>query len=638
MLEEGRMLRYKKPEHWEGTLADYLELIKQGKVKVRNAHQYLLDMLFSEGKEEIKIPSSPGHKYIVPKSITKTLYGLEEPLSKVIEYFKAGATGSEVGRRILLLIGPPASGKSDFVIKLKRGLEQYSRTDEGALYAVKGCPLYEDPLHLIPYEYRDDLLKELGVTIDGHPCPLCQYKLDHEWENIEQIPVERIFLSEANRVGIGTFVPADKKDQSLAELVGAINLAKIGTYGSENDPRAFDFNGEIEVASRGLLEMIEMLKVAPQFLYTLLTLAQEKNFKIPRFGLVYVDEVVTAHTNLAEYNEFVGNKKNEALIDRMFIIKFPYVLRYSEEKKIYEKLLVPTKSKYNIHIEPETLDIVSMFAIMTRLKEPVEANITMMDKVKLYNGESTDTYDPKYVMKLKSSTPNEGMTGISPRQIVNALDTLAADKQTCLTCLASLAKIKKTIESIPSVQEDEVKKWETYLNDVREEYTKRLKRTVQKALYVEFEKEARTLLNNYLKHVEAYLENETVINEFTGEEEKPDEKLMRRIEEKIGITETEKDVFRMEIMKKVGIEARKGKKFDLYSHTKLSKAIEETMFEDRKSYFELVVSGRIKDDEEKAKVSALVERMIKDYGYCETCAKESLRYLSSLPAIDATSK
>jgi len=630
--------KLKGVRRWQGTFRDYLQMIESGEVKVRNAHQYLLDMLMSEGVQEVKPLELHGETTKVPKKLTATLFGVETTITKIIEYFQAGATGSEVGRRILLLIGPPSSGKSHFAIELKRGLEKYSRTPEGALYGIKGCPLHEDPLHLIPLEYRDEFYERYGIRIEGELCPLCRWKAENEWDDLMDVEVEQIFLSEPSRIGIGTFVPSDKKDQSLAELVGGINLAKVGVYGSENDPRAFDFNGEIEVANRGLLEMIEMLKVAPQFLYTLLTLAQEKNFKIPRFGLVYADEVVLAHTNMAEYNEFISNPKNEALVDRMYVVKFPYVLKYSEEKRIYEKLLEPTRAKYGVHIEPETLDIIAMFSVMTRIQEPTKSDISVLDKVKLYNGESTDNYDSRWAVKLRKEAPDEGMDGLSPRQVINALDTLAADRQDCLPCIKSLAKIQKMINELPSISDDQVKRWETFISDVREEYIRRLKRTVQKALYVEFEEEARTLLNNYLRHVEAYLEDQFVINEFTGEEEKPDERLMRRIEEKIGITETEKDVFRAEVMKKVGIEARKGKQFDLYSHPKLSRAIEEAMFEDRRSYFELVVSGRIKDEEEKKKVSALVQRLIDQYGFCEVCAKEAIQFLSSLTASDAVSK
>src|SRR2546425_6369259 len=252
---------------------------------------------------------------------------------------------SDVGRRILLLYGPPSSGKSQLVILLKRGLEAYTQTEEGAVYAIADCPQHEDPLNLMPHPLRQDFQAETGIHIDGELCPLCAVHLREQYEgDIYRVPVKRLFFSEKERMGIGTFVPSDPKSQDISELVGSIDLSTVGDYGAESDPRAYRFDGELNVSNRGLMEFIEMLKADERFLYVLLTLSQEKNIKTGRFSLIYADECVVSHTNETEFNEFLGNKKSEALHDRMIMVRIPYNLKVSQEERIYQKLLRATSS------------------------------------------------------------------------------------------------------------------------------------------------------------------------------------------------------------------------------------------------------------------------------------------------------
>ena len=302
---------------------------------VRTSHEYIWDMLLWYGRD---VEGTEVQK--ARELFKRELYGVDEPLGRVVDYFKAAAAGSDVGRRLLLLLGPPSGGKSTMAILLKRGLEEYSRTDEGALYAIKGSPLRESPLNLIPASLRAEFRETYGVDIAGEVSPWARDHVDRECDgDYLRVPVERIFLSEAARCGIGTYAPHDPSTADIADLVGSVDLSKVSHVGDEGDPRAWSWSGAVYAASRGVLEMIEILKVKREFLYLLLTMTQEKNVKVARFPLIYLDETILAHTNLAEFNRFLQEKENEALLDRMVIIKVPYALSYRDETRIYKKLV-----------------------------------------------------------------------------------------------------------------------------------------------------------------------------------------------------------------------------------------------------------------------------------------------------------
>jgi len=376
------------------------------------------------------------------------LFGIDEPLAKVVEYFKAAALGSDVGRRILLLYGPPSSGKSQLVILLKRGLEEFAHTDAGAVYAIADCPQHEDPLNLIPHALRREFQEETGMHTEGELCPLCALTLREKYQgDIYKVPVRRIFFSEKERCGIGTFVPSDPKSQDIAELVGSIDLSTIGDYGSESDPRAYRFNGELNVANRGLMEFIEMLKADERFLYVLLTLAQEKNIKTGRFPLIYADECVIAHTNETEFNEFLADKKSEALHDRMIMVRIPYNLKVSQEERIYEKLLRQTNMQH-LHIAPHALRVAAIFAILSRLEESKTAGLTLLKKLKLYDGEDVDGFRQKDLKLIQEQTEREGMDGISPRFIINRISSsLIKPEARCINPIDILRTIRDGVES-----------------------------------------------------------------------------------------------------------------------------------------------------------------------------------------------
>lgn len=626
LIEEHRLTE--DVTGWEGTFKDYLDLVIQHPALSRRAHERIYAMIAQAGVEVR--PETEREHY---RFFDEHLFGIDDALSQVMEYFKAAAHGSDVRRRILLLYGPPSSGKSELVIRLKRGLEAYSRTWEGALFAISDCPQHEDPLHLIPERLRTVFLEKYGIAIEGELCPRCALNLREEYGNdIYRVPVRRIFLSERDRVGIGTFVPSDPKSQDISELVGSIDLARIGQYGAESDPRAYRFDGELNIANRGLMEFIEMLKADEKFLYVLLTLAQERNIKTGRFPLIYADECIVSHTNEAEFQEFMADERSEALRDRMIAVRIPYNLRVNEEVRIYRKLIAQARLGH-VHIAPHTLEVVSMFAVMSRLEESPLPGLTRLKKMKLYNGEEVDGYTQRDVKRIKADALREGMDGISPRFIINRLSTsMIRPNVKCINPIDALRAIKEGIENLPALKPKEKEEALALISEARKEYDELARIDVQKAFFVSFEGEVAALLGNYLDHVEAYLDGVMLSDPVTGEEREPDERLMRSIEEKIHISEGAKDSFRNEIFRKVAMAQRRGEAFDYSTHEKLKEALEKQLFEERRDTIRLTVSARNPDEEQLKRINQVIATLVERESYCSDCANELLKYVSSLMA------
>ena len=617
--------------HWSGTFGTFLETVFPHDPRgiTRSSHQYMWDMIRAEGCAD------ESGQQLHCRLFDDELYGIDETLDRLVDYFKAASAGSEVGRRLLLLLGPPSGGKSTLVILLKRGLEEYSHTDAGALYAVQGCPVHESPLHLVPHTLRPQFRQTYGVEISGELCPFCVSRLNHEFSgDFMQMPVHRIFISEAGRIGVGTYAPHDPTTADIADLVGSVDLSKVSEYGDEGDPRAWSWSGAVFAASRGLLEMIEILKVKREFLYLLLTLTQEKNVKVSRFPLIYLDETIVAHTNLAEFRKFLQESENEALLDRMVIIQVPYTLSYKEEARIYRKLTSSTQAFREVHLDPHALHVAAVFAILTRLQEGDDKETEPGKKVRIYAGEDVEGVPHGEIEKMHAKNPEEGLSGVSPRFVINALSNAIIQSQArSLTSMEVLLALKDAIESDVRIDGKKKRKWVDFLVAVRKDFYNRwVKEDVHKALFVSFEQEAQDLLNKYLDEVEATLDNKTLKDPITSEERKPDERFLRSVEDKIKISDSGKVSFRQEVVRKAMGAYKRGEKFTLDSHAQLHEAIEQYLFESRRDVLRLVSSATRPDEEAKQKISVVEKRLADEYGYDAHSAREALNYVTTLLA------
>ncbi|MDB5329810.1 MAG: putative serine protein kinase, PrkA [Phycisphaerales bacterium] len=659
-----------REQHWEGSFWEYLDIVQENPAVARNAFQRVYDMILTYGSEpftQFKQDYIRYHFFADPIDHGgDAIYGLERPLVQLVDFFKSAAQGYGTERRILLLHGPVGSSKSTIARLLKKGLESYSKTDQGKIYSYAwrlphrtngdegehylDCPMHEEPLLLIPPDARREVLDSINeklpegrrIRLYGEVCPFCRKvqadlmdMYDGDWKKtIEHVKVKRLILSEKDRRGIGTFQPKDEKNQDSTELTGDINYRKIAEYGSDSDPRAFNFDGELNIANRGIVEFIEVLKLDVAFLYDLLGASQEHLIKPKKFAQTYIDEVILGHTNEPEYKKLQGNEMMEAFRDRTIKIDVPYNIRLSDEVKIYLKDFGPDKVK-GMHIAPHTIEVAAMWAVLTRVAEPKKAGITKLQKLKLYDGKSIPGFTEDSIKELKEEAPREGMQGISPRYIQDKISNSLVSHQAVIDKAINPFMVMNELEGGLShhslITDEELKKeYKELLVVVREEYEDILKGEVQRAISAD-EDAIKRLATNYIESVRAYTQHERVRNRYTGRDEEPDERLMRSIEEKIDIPDSRKEDFRQEIMNYIGALALDGKKFEYNTNARLLKALELKLFEDQRDTIKLknLVSSVV-DDETQQKIDVVKQRLIKYFGYNETSATDVLNYVASI--------
>jgi len=647
---------------WRGSFSEYLDLVQKRPEVTRTAWRRMYDMVMTYGTSEyVEFKKRITHYNFFDDPIDNgkdAIYGIDVQLEKLLQVFKSAARGYGPERRVLLLHGPVGSAKSTIARLLKKGLEGYSRTEEGALYSFSwrdeseeggwiDCPMHEDPLHIIPEEFRVQVANEINrnsksefdIAIKGELCPVCRYMyrrklLEHDgdWSQVVQdVQVRRLLLSEKDRVGIGTFQPKDEKNQDSTELTGDINYRKIAIYGSDSDPRAFNFDGEFNIANRGIIEFVEVLKLDVAFLYDLLTASQEHRIKPKKFAQCDIDEVIIGHTNEPEYRKLQNNEFMEALRDRTIRIDVPYCTRLDNEQRIYRKDF-NEETVASKHIAPHTIEMASMWAILTRLEEPKKGNLTLLQKLKLYNGRAIPGFTEDNVKELRKESRREGMEGVSPRYIQDKIsNALVRDTHDCINPFMVMKELEGGLKNHSLIADEETrKKYRELLGEVKKEYENIVKTEVQKAISADEEAISR-LCGNYVDNIKAYTQKEKIKNSFTGSYDEPDERLMRSIEEKIEIPEARKDDFRREVMNFIGALSLEGKTFDYRSNERLHRALESKLFEDQKDSIKLSsLVSNVVDDDTQAKIEVVRTRLIRDYKYCEICASDVLSYVASI--------
>jgi serine protein kinase len=653
-----------RKKNWIGTFEEYLDLVRQKPHIARNAFERVYDMIMSYGVstfEESRGEMRTHYRFFDDPDDggQDAVFGLDRSLDMFVNAIKSAAKGYGIEKRVLLLHGPVGSSKSTIARLLKKGLQRYSGADEGALYSlgwtdpegpeIHWCPMHEEPLHIIPERFRADALATLNegipdddrkVKIVGELCPYCRFmyterlkQYDGDWTRvIQDVRVKRIVLSEQDRVGIGTFQPKDEKNQDSTELTGDINYRKIAEFGSDSDPRAFNFDGEFNVANRGIIEFIEVLKLDVAFLYDLLGASQEHKVKPKKFAQTDIDEVIIGHTNEPEYRRLQNNEFMEALRDRTVKIDVPYVTRLSDEIKIYEKDYNREKVRGK-HIAPHTIEMAAMWAVLTRLEEPKNAGLTLLQKLKLYNGKSLPGFTEENVKELREEAVSEGMHGISPRyvqdKISNAL--VAHPDAKSINPFMVMNELESGLKHHSLITNDDLRtRYRELLAVVKEEYENIVKNEVQRAIAAD-EDALKRLCANYIDNVKAYTQRERVKNKFTGAYEEPDERLMRSVEEKIDIPDSRKDDFRREMMNYIGALSIDGKTFDYKTNERLFKALQLKLFEDQKDSIKLTsLVSKVVDQDTQAKIDVVKGRLIRDYGYDEESATDVLHYVASI--------
>lgn len=620
-----------RSQFFEGSFLEYLNLVKNQPDIVMLAHERLYRLINQPGVQIIKCDDDPRLKRIYGnESIRKyrffdgDFYGIDSTIMEIVRYFHSAAMRGEESRQVLYLVGPVGSGKSSIMESLKKVLEQ-----SPPIFALKGCPMREEPLHLIPKHLRSYFEKVLGVNVEGELCPVCRYRLVNEYHGeYENFPVTSSGFSIRSRKGIAVVPPVDPNNQDASVLVGSVDISKMDLY-PEDDPRVLSLNGAFNAGNRGLVEFIEIFKNDVEYLHTILTATQEKSIPSPGKGsMIYFDGIILAHSNEAEWNKFKSDHTNEAILDRIVKVEVPYCLELDQEVKIYKKIL--KKSNYRAHIAPHTIEIASMFAIISRLND--SNKVDMISKMKVYNGEEIVQKDATQkidIKELREEAGREGYKGISTRFIMKSIDNaLSESEHNCINPIILLETLIKAVRNSDS-GEEEKKKYLAYLQDhIKKEYHRILEKEVTKAFIYGYREQAETLFNNYLDHAEAYVNKVKLKDRNTGEELEPDEPFLESIEGQLGLTGSAARGFRHDVTAYMFSLLRSKKTIDYGCYEPLREAIEKKLTSSVRELSRIITSARVRDSEQNEKYNAMVQAM-KDNGYCDHCCNVVLKYAAN---------
>lgn len=629
LIQKDRQER--RQQQFNKTFLDYLQIVKDDPQVTMLAHERMYRLITAAGVKTIKTEEHPRLRRLYGNTIIKIysffeeeFFGIDQTIMEIARYFYAAAMRGEESRQVLYLVGPVGSGKSSLVESLKRALE-----NSPPIYVLQGCPMREEPLHLIPKHLRPKFEELLGVKIEGDLCPVCRYRLLHEYNGeYERFPVTTSDFSIRSRKGIAVVPPVDPNNQDTSVLIGSVDISKMDLY-PEDDPRVLSLNGAFNTGNRGIVEFIEIFKNDTEYLHTIITATQEKAIPSPGKGpMIYFDGIILAHSNEAEWNKFKADHTNEAILDRIVKIEVPYCLELSQEVRIYEKIL--KKSNFTAHIAPHTIEIASMFAILSRLTP--SNKVDLITKMRIYNGEEVmykDASQKVDIHELREEGGREGFSGISTRFIMKAIDNaLAESDHDCINPITVMESLIKAVKAT-DMGEEERQKLLGYLQDnIKKEYHRILEKEVTQAFIHGYREQAETLFNNYLDHAEAFVNKVKLKDTNTGEELEPDEKFLGSIESQIGLTGAAARGFRSDVTAYMFSLLRSGQKIDYTCYEPLKEAIEKKLTASVRELSRVVTQARVRDEEQKKKYDAMVEEM-KRNGYCDHCCNVVLKYAAN---------
>ncbi len=628
LIKDDRANRESKS--WSGTLLDYLEKVKETPAITQLAHSRLYDMLKATGSSSILESDDPRVKRLykdepiaVHNFFKDEFFGIERTVSQIVRYFHSASLKGEESRQVLYLMGPVGSGKSSLVERLQRGLEEVD-----PIYAIQGCPMLEEPLHLIPRHLRKEFENMLGVHIEGDLCPTCRFRLKEEFDGrYEEVPVVMMSFSKRNRKGIGVVPPVDPNNQDTSVLIGSEDISKLDRY-SEGDPRVLELNGAFNVGNRGMVEFIEVFKNETEYLHAMITATQEKFVPAPgRHGTIYVDSVIVAHSNESEWQKFKADHTNEAILDRIVVVKVPYNLRLSEEVKIYQKIL--RKSDFRAHVAPYTLEMASMFAVLSRLEPTTKCDL--MTKLRLYNGEEVVEKGKTKkinIHELREDTKREGLSGISTRFIMKSLDNALSESGRCINPINVREALISMIKD-QDVADDTRKLYLEFLQDtLHKEYLDLLEKEITKAFVYSYQEQADSIFQNYLDHAEAYVNKTHVKDRNTREELHADESFLKSVEEQIAVIGSAADGFRQEVIAYLWAASRHGESISFKSYEPLKDAIEKKLMHSVRDISRVITKARTRDEEQISKYDSMVKSLL-EQGYCEYCVDVVLKYAAN---------
>lgn len=522
----------------ETTFAKYLEMVRDDASLARLSHALIADMIEAGGTS---IGPDGEERFDLFEA---ELFGQEHVVQQVADYFRAAGRRLDVRKRILLLVGPPGTGKSTLVNTLKLGLQDYTHSDQGRIYAIQGTQMHEDPLRLIP----EDLRGEIGVHIEGDLNPEARWLLDNVYGgDVGKVPVERVFYSVSEGIGFGTFVATDPRSENLSRLVGEVDVSALDPADPSSARRGFRFDGELNAAHRGVADLIEIFKMDERFLAVLLSLSQEQMVKTSGPGTMYADEAIVAQSNLAEYRELIDNPKAVAMADRLVVIKVPFVMSVRDEVRIYEKMLSGADLGRR-DVSPLALKVAATFAVLTRLDHPGGGQKGLLRKLHLYDRRYGSQGGAEDAAKLRAASPDEGLTGLSPRYVINRLSQVAGTTRGCLDGITVMQALWDGLPQRAGFDETERQRWGDLLAATEAEYQDMVKLELQKASVLDFKTAATNMAKAIAAEIEQWSRN--------SEETTP---ALRRVERLLDVPQYRRESFRQSLAAAFSLKGQRGR-------------------------------------------------------------------------------
>lgn len=540
----------------EVTFARYLEMVRDDPRLARLSHALVADMLEAAGTST----GPDGEERF--DLFEGELFGQQWVLQQVVDYFRAAGRRLDVRKRILLLVGPPGSGKSTLINTIKEGLEAYTHTDDGRVYAVKGSQMHEDPLRLIP----KDLRNETGVYVEGDLNPEVRWLVDNIYKgDITKVPIQRVFYSISAGTGFGTFVATDPRSEDLSRLVGEVELSLLDPADETSARRAFRFDGELNAAHRGMADLLEVFKMDERFLAVLLSLSQEQIIKTSGPGTMYADEALIAQSNLAEYQELVENPRAAAMLDRLVVVQVPFVLSVRDEIRIYEKMLSGADLGRR-DVSQLALHTAATFAVLIRLEHPGGGMSGLIRKLRLYDGRYGSHGGTDDARKLRERANDEGMTGLSPRYVINRLSQVAGNTKGCLDGLAVLEALWEGLPQRAGFSEEERERWGSLLAATQSEYDEMVQLELRKASVPGYSDSAEKMAKTVREEVERW----------RSEGESANTPALRRLERLIDVPQYGRERFRNALGAAFDLKGQRGRPLHT-RHPLLEEAIQRAL-------------------------------------------------------------
>jgi serine protein kinase len=545
------------------TVLDYLQEAHHDPRLRRTTHHYISDMIEHYGRDRV----------------FEGVFGMEKQLDAIVAYFRAHSLSME--RRLLLLVGPQGSGKSMTVDRLKRKLEQYSHTSDGALYAVEGCPFHQHPFDLIPIEAREE--QRIFWHEEAVPCPICDRLVDKH-NGWREVPVTRIYISARDKIGVAKHTPTDLRREDITNFVGNINFAMLKERGSTYDPDAYDFEGKIIWGNRGILDWTEVFKSRRQLLSLLLELIQSKRIDLANFPTVHVDTVVIGHSNYPEYNVFVSEDIMEPLRGRIHKIDFPYNVDQEGEKKIYKTLVERANRVRNEdrHVPEDVYELAARYA-------------------------------------LKSREESQGLRGLSPRFFEDAFSYGYTLAESCLDLETISSAVERTFEH-QSIKDLNLKDLLKQFEETKMEFiNKKIDLIVEEIVPTHFYDYGQNL---YLNYLEAASRNVTG-DQLSGSEKELVDEVEGIMVSKRQISRQGRVAFENVLLERKDELTRMG----YQENEHLRPVINEIVFNKIKNLLRLYEKSEELDTKGQELLDELYRSARDEYGYCDVCARSVFKII-----------